>query len=138
VAGSSCSQPWNSGSGAVSSFDATSERNRLTRALISLVVDDGGVSLLCVPGVLGLVTSVIMSAGRSVSISSSSYVFPRVVTIIFFFFVVLFLRLVRGGVLSFKKAGGPKLRRQIVTTALLLEGGKQCIEHKLRSLRNEN
>jgi hypothetical protein len=137
VAGSSCSQPWNSGSGAVSSFDATSERNRLTRALISLVVDDGGVSLLCVPGVLGLVTSVIMSAGRSVSISSSSYVFPRVVTIIFFF-VVLFLRLVRGGVLSFKKAGGPTLRRQIVTTALLLEGGKQCIEHKLRSLRNEN
>jgi hypothetical protein len=97
VAGSSCSQPWNSGSGAVSSFDATSERNRLTRALISLVVDDGGVSLLCVPGVLGLVTSVIMSAGRSVSISSSSYVFPRVVTIIFFFCsVVLETRQGRG------------------------------------------
>jgi hypothetical protein len=25
-----------------------------------------------------------------------------------------------------------------VTTAFFLEGGKQCIEHKLRSLRNEN
>jgi hypothetical protein len=35
----------------------------------------------------------------------------------------LFLRLVRGGVLSFKKAGGPTLRRQIVTTAFFFGRG---------------
>jgi hypothetical protein len=88
------------------------------------VVDDGGVSLLCVPCVLGLVTSVIMSAGRSVSISSSSYVFPRVVTIFFFnFFFVVFLRLVRGGVLSFKKAGGPTLGAKLLPPRFFLEGG---------------